>query len=548
MNKFCPMAKKNLIAPLVSLFLFATQGFTGEQAHKPAPDIYQIKKIPDMAGIVTTAHAVRVYYTYQGTPLTPPAVPCLPLIWNATVADIENETDAQLSPHLTHPILFDPQNANQGAKAHVAYAVFSSNGKRFSEEYNGYEKINARLMSYSVIYGMLRKEAVAIIINAIRTSPEFLTMVESLQKADTAAKIQAESSLSEYLRGAGWNQKDIDLFCIYSGLDIARNDITPLDRSAFCDDSGKEYADIANANLGILAALGEIRATQYLIHLAAKFDPEFEKRIGKFYASWLGETAGQSVGLIHKFPWPQKGIMPDFPIGPKPGELRPREAALNEADAAQFPKDIMRSDPILNYLSRKIDPAAKLTEPEKAVLQNIIDSMGDDQPLPPLGLLRFNISVPAKTKIQYVITYRQFARLDTHAPSTYQYIVLFPQTDDTANREVPSCLLVRAPASVPFSMSAPFVVESRRGTPEERWSKEHDYLTWIDYYHRYQHPVVGDLLLPHDFKIDYLAKTDKGLPKAVHIAIDLEAWNAVMARTKASFERGIRERKDIDAK
>ncbi|HEY3358095.1 MAG TPA: hypothetical protein VGQ83_32900, partial [Polyangia bacterium] len=229
--------------------------------------------------------------------------------------------------------------------------------------------------------------------------------------------------LADYLVRKGWSERDAALMGEVAGLDLDQKTAAAPDRSRLLP-----LSELAQANLGPLAALGERRATQLLAHLAARFDPA-APRAERLAAAWAGD--GRELVLD---------------LGS--GRLRPRERPRAGVGARGGPERGQPGD------GAALDESVALTAAAKESLRRILRLEPAEPAVAPLNLLQVRLTVPPRSRRSVRITYTQVAHRSAAAPASYQVAaVVHPAT--LWRRSAPIHLAVTAFAGVPPRVSAP---------------------------------------------------------------------------------------------
>ena len=109
--------------------------------------------------------------------------------------------------------------------------------------------------------------------------------------------------------------------CSLAGLDLGKQAIVPIGRG-FHWYRDPELLGLSRENLGILAAIGEKKATQLLAHLAGLLDPESRSGYEKIFQAWGGDVRERSVDLASGRVRPRE-ISIEKPRGVEEGSLTP---------------------------------------------------------------------------------------------------------------------------------------------------------------------------------------------------------------------------------
>jgi len=340
---------------------------------------------------------------------------------------------------------------------------------------NGGRTIHTTLISNSVIYGLIRRQARELIEAAVTKDAELAELVATVratgmvrQRArrailqttgdDTAlAKVVAEdrvladvvsdatdvdhaaarAALAEYLSGAmNWNTRDVALMVEFASLDFGGIRTRPRDRGHISYHHLRLSREVLSANLGPLGAIGEQKATQFFAKVASCFDPEAASTYESIFSAWGGDIRERSVDL-------------------KTGEVRPREFSLDayksantEGPASPMPPD----DPTIYARVEYLDPNATISEAEKASCKTILKNLPVIFTFAPMNLLHYRVKFPANATQTLTVTYKQYAYADTRDPFSYQVAyVLHPAS--LWKEFGPINLEVVVPEDVPFRAS-----------------------------------------------------------------------------------------------
>jgi hypothetical protein len=306
------------------------------------------------------------------------------------------------------------------------------------------------IISNSAIYGIIRQRSRDVIEKAVCENTKLAELVSSVRSTQDQARETARVALSDYLTNTmGWDKRNAVLMVEYSCSDFGKLKSRPVDRSNIAGRRmpDKELRDIMNANLGLLSAIGEQKATQFFAQLAAQFDPEAAAGYERIFTAWGGDVRERSIDL-------------------KTGDIRPREITVDAEDLnADHPAH--RSDPTIYARVDYLDPRAKISESEKAACKAILKNLPVVFTFAPMNILHYSVKFPAKSTQKLTVSYRQYAYKDTGDPSSYQLAyVVHPASfwDDFGNIN----LEVGVPKGVPFRASVPcgnVGVQERQGSP-----------------------------------------------------------------------------------
>ncbi|MBN2476998.1 MAG: hypothetical protein JXB62_20490 [Pirellulales bacterium] len=322
----------------------------------------------------------------------------------------------------------------------------------------------AQIISNSVIYGVIRQRARAVIEEAIAADRELQRLVAAVremappspgpaqpQARQAAAKTskrppvldhtRTREALRLYLVGTRkWTGQDAVLLVEYASLDFGQRKTYPFDRwdHGWMLRDDKTAGELLQANLGPLAAIGEQKATQFFAQLAGRFDPRVASSYESIFAAWGGDVRERSVDL-------------------GTGAVRPREIDVTES-AHSDPRVRffgVSPDPTIYARVEYLDSNAKISEAEKASCRAVLKNLPVVFTFAPMNLLHYQVSFPAKATRVVRIEYKQHAYRDTREPGSYQLAyVLHPATlwDDFGPIHLKVCLPegVDCRASVPL--------------------------------------------------------------------------------------------------
>ncbi|MBN1418258.1 MAG: hypothetical protein JXP34_05745 [Planctomycetes bacterium] len=239
--------------------------------------------------------------------------------------------------------------------------------------------IEARILSTSVIYGIIRARA--------------REVIDRRLAADPALARDARARL-------GWNERDAALLAQYAALDLRAPALPSRDHVPLYFLRDEDLRAAATANLGILAAIGEQKATQFLAHLAGLLDDRAGAEYERIFAAWGGEVRETSVDLVT-------------------GKIRPREIASgpppNEG-AVPLATDAPTVYARVDYLDERAD----LTDGQRASLLTILKNLPVIFTFAPMNILHYRVRFAPKAESTVVVSYSQFAYLDTRAPASFQ--------------------------------------------------------------------------------------------------------------------------------
>ena len=321
------------------------------------------------------------------------------------------------------------------------------------------------VISNSLIYGIIRRDARGVIERAIAQDEKLAELVAAVRRpaagrptpsagppaqqsvqrgpasAPTAGRERARQALASYLAAdLKWNPRDAALLVEYAGLDLGPQKVYPFDRWHHPYDlrNDKEAAELLSANLGVLAAIGEQKATQFLAQIAARFDRAAVGAYEDVFAAWGGEVRERAVDLVS-------------------GEIRPREfsAAGKPSDDTMVARRVAGDvDPTVYARVDYLDPNAKLTEAQRASCQAVLKNLPVVFTFAPMNLLHYRVSFPPRAKRVVAVSYRQFAYSDTRDPASYQLAYVL-HTASFWDDFGPIHLTVRAPSGIVCRASVP---------------------------------------------------------------------------------------------
>ena len=331
----------------------------------------------------------------------------LPPLADVTAAyTIENPTDEQIEVDFGFPIL-------RGIYTHPM-SMIPRPAVTVSVDGQG---VAATVISNSVIYGVIREQARAVIEASIAADARLASLVGAIRgQAPQAKKAPAASDpeqarselLSDLVGRLRWNERDAALLVEYCGVDIGQAKTHPPDRphSAWQLGSGEEAALLLSSNLGPLAAIGEQKATQLFARLAGCFDPEAASTYEAIFAAWGGDVRSRSVDLAT-------------------GQIRPREIELQDRAAGDSGAEMRLLwmvgdvDPTIYARVDYLDENANLTEAERAACKSVLKNLPVVFTFAPMNLLHYRVSFPARKTLVVAVNYQQYAYRDTRLPASY---------------------------------------------------------------------------------------------------------------------------------
>jgi len=332
---------------------------------------------------------------------------------------IRNPTDEEIEMDFGFPIL-------RGIYVHP-HAMVPRPDVRVEVDGRG---VPVDIISNSAIYGIIRGQARAVIDEGIASDPALSNRVRRLSERVATGREPCRAELAEYLTHTrGWGERDAALLVEYASLDLSRTDL-PRTAPIWSLHGDAEMYRLATGNLGVLAAIGEQKATQFLARLAGQFDAEGAAGYERIFTAWGGDVRERSVDL-------------------ETGGVRPREITVGSdaTDATLYAR--------VDYL----DPNAKLTKQERASCEAILKNLPVIFTFAPMNLIHYRAKFEPGTEKIVRVAYSQYAYLDTREPRTYQLAyVVHPASlwKDFG----PIRLTVQVPEAVEFAASVPY----ERGT------------------------------------------------------------------------------------
>jgi hypothetical protein len=335
------------------------------------------------------------------------------------------------------------------------------------------QNVQARIISNSEIYGLIRQRAREAIEKAVSADPQLSALVAAVPKTpglppkpaappaekdgqttEAAAPVpqpappaefspeaqKAREALRTYLLNKlRWSDRDAALMVEYAGIDFGKSDAYPIDRWHWgFGGNSAEMDQLAWANLGPLGAIGEQKATQLFAQLASRFDREAAADYESIFQAWGGDVRERSVDL-------------------RTGQVRPRELeiakeAVNPAGGPRIA--VGMTDPTVYARLDYVAEHPALSPLEKAACHAIIKNLPVVFTFAPMNLLYYQVTFKPKTTHVVTVSYKQYAYLDTAEPASYQLsYVVHPAS---LWREFgPIHLKVSVPAGVMCRASAP---------------------------------------------------------------------------------------------
>lgn len=350
--------------------------------------------------------------------------------------------------------------------------------------------LRCNIISNSSIYGIIRQQARETIDRSVAGDAPLSKLVATVhEETDQVRKAAACLALTDYLTGpTKWNERDAALLAAYASLDFGETlKIYPPDRSPFDFWYGKgeapEHIKWVSANLGPLAAIGEQKATQFLAHLASRFDPKAAATYEAIFTAWGGDVRERSVDL-------------------KTGKVRPREITV-APDAKPDVRLVYWGDPTIYARVDYLNENANISEAEKTTCKTILRDLPVVFTFAPMNLLHYQVKFPPKATQILTVAYSQYAYMDTRSPSSYQLAyVVHPAS--LWNEFGPINLEVAVPAGVPFRAS----VSCKNGGTEEREILD---------------PLMG-LHNAHKGRFDIYRGDVKDKTGEIFLAVDTDVW------------------------
>lgn len=270
-----------------------------------------------------------------------------------------------------------------------------------------HQALNSTILSNSVIYGLIRRQARTVIDKAVDGDAELTRLVDAVRNADAERETARQALRRRLVESRGWNERDAALMVEYAGLDFGTMRSFPMDRTSPVWFSDAELNELPNANLGPLSAIGEQKATQFFAQLAAKFEPETAASYEAIFQAWGGDVRERCVDLDS-------------------GRVRPREISVSP-ESPNGPVRLLGvySDPTVYARVDYLDPQAKLSEAEAVACKMILKNLPVVFTYAPMNLLYYRATFPAGTTKLLAVNYRQYAYKDTRSPASWQlaYVV-----------------------------------------------------------------------------------------------------------------------------
>jgi hypothetical protein len=374
----------------------------------------------------------------SSAPMPSPLEQQPPLAAVSAIYTIENPTDEAIEVEFGFPILrgiyVQPWSMMPSADASVKLDT---------------EQIRPDLISNSMLYGLIRQRSQAVIDKSLAADPELARRVATVrttsyvrQRAREAVQqvtrgqdillkaVQADANLAkliaaksdaadpdraaarqalmDYLTGPmQWEKGPATLMAEYASMDLGQvaGGVPDAGFRGYWGNIG-ELGQLAYANLGRLAAIGEQKTTQLFAELASRFDPSVKPTYEAIFAAWGGDVRERSV---------------DF----RTGRVRPRELSLDPKMSSEALAGVGAVDPTIYARMEYINPNAGLTEGEKASCEAVIKNLPVTFTFAPMNLLHYTAKFPARSTRTLTVSYKQYAYADTAEPASFQlaYVV-----------------------------------------------------------------------------------------------------------------------------
>jgi hypothetical protein len=310
---------------------------------------------------------------------------------------IQNPTEATVEMDFGFPILRGIY-MNPLAMMPVPDAWVTVDGKRQESS----------LISNSAIYGLVRRRARQLVDERIAADPPLQTRVQAIRSATGDARSAAKTALArDAVSRLGWNERDAALLTEYAAVDLGTPRVLPPGAGDFFWGRNAELYALATENLGVLSAIGEQKATQFLAQLAVRFNPEAAAGYEDIFKSWGGEVTERSIDLSE-------------------GRIRPREIVVPPNSLTGWAGRVrLAADPTLYARVDYLDERSNLKEDEKALCKSVLKNLPVVFTFAPMNLLHYRVTFPPKSEQTVTVTYRQYAYEDTKQPASYQlaYVV-----------------------------------------------------------------------------------------------------------------------------
>lgn len=360
-----------------------------------------------------------------------------PLARVEAVYTIENPTDEEIAIDFGFPILRGIYVNPWMMMPRPSVQVLLNDGP-----------VETALISNSAIYGIIRRQARMAIEAAVARDATLAKLAAAVKAAGEADGAAPRAALREYLQQKRkWADSDAALLVEYAGLSIDKGAVTPLDRRPLFLWRAQPGDELALANLGPLAAIGEQKATQFLARLAACFDPTAAATYESIFTAWGGDVRERSVDL-------------------RSGAIRPREVQIDSATLAGSGPErrlVLAHDPTIYARVDYLNENAPITDAEQQACRTILKNLPVIFTFAPMNLLHYRATFPPHKVQTLTVSYEQYAYVDTAQPKSYQlaYVVHPASLWKEFGR---IHLKVELPAEVPFRASVP----CSRSQPERR--------------------------------------------------------------------------------
>lgn len=275
---------------------------------------------------------------------------------------------------------------------------------------NREEETRPTVISNSVIYGIIRRNAREAIERGISGDPQLARLAAAVRAAP--AKAHARESLAKYLNShLGWNNRDAALLVEYAGVDLGSREYPWLhDRWDIFASRQEDIRSLTDSNLGSLVAIGEQKATQLFACLASRFEKDVGSAYEEIFTAWGGDVRERSIDLeTGRIRRRELDLPAPKPIDPKLRKLPPEVYDRR-----------LTADPTVYARVDYLDPQAKISPEEKASCQAILKNLPVTFTFTPMNLLHYRVKFPAHSKRTVSVSYRQYAFADTHGSGSYQ--------------------------------------------------------------------------------------------------------------------------------
>lgn len=279
-----------------------------------------------------------------------------------------------------------------------------------------------KIISNSAIYGILRSQGAGIIEQALLADRQLLDLFRAVQAADEETRESAHRALADYLKKRkSWTEGDTELLVQYAVLNSERGTSSTESGTAnkpvrFPVGAGSTWwqPDLslveAQSQLAwAVLAIGERKATQWLTHLASRFDPAQARSYEAIFEAWGGNVQERSVDLATR-------------------RVRPREISLQEPRTNGLHHHVLAaSDPTVYARVDYLNENAGFSEAEKESWKAVLKNLPVVFTFAPMNLLHYRVAFEPGTTRTVTVSYRQYAYLDTDtkSPRSYQmaYVV-----------------------------------------------------------------------------------------------------------------------------